>query len=42
LSDYFARNLSHHYPDYKALAEETPKQGSSDLKGHFGIHLVKI
>jgi hypothetical protein len=42
LNDDFARNLSHHDPDYKALAEETPKKGSSDLKGHFRRKLVKI
>jgi hypothetical protein len=42
LNDGFARNLSHLYPDYKTLAEETSKKGSSYLKGHFASNSVKI
>jgi len=29
-------------PDYKTLAEETSKKGSSYLKGHFASNSVKI
>jgi len=42
LNDGFARNLSHHYPDYKTLIEEASKKASSYLKGHFARSSVKI
>jgi hypothetical protein len=42
LNNGFAGNLSHLYPDYKTLAEETSKEGSSYLKGHFASNSVNI